>query len=233
MSNQVGCEAEVDSNFIETIDLLNAHDVPYWVCHGTLLGLIRDGKLIPWDHDIDIALWANSVPKSTVIELMISHGYALKSDGSDYDFLSFTKQGGREVDFNYYRVSQDPDLAFSEWFIPRSKVTRLLWALSNARLHQGRYGWLIRQLAFLSPAFCWIVDALKKKNYLYKSAGYTTPVNLLKDFQFIEISGIKIRVPFSFEHVLEYVYGKDWRIPKRQYDWTKESPSTRISNSRF
>lgn len=233
MPDQSGCEAALDPNFIETIGLLNRHDVPYWVCHGTLLGLIRDGRLIPWDHDIDIAVWADSVSKSSAIELMTSHGYILKSDGADYDFLQFTKNGGREVDFNFYRFSKDMNTAYSEWFISRSTFTRLLDALSNAKGHRGRGRWLIRRLDFLSPLFRHAVNFLKRRGTFYKSAGYTTPAGLLTEIEFVEVSGLKIKVPRLHETVLEFVYGKDWRTPKQQYDWKKESPSTRVSNSRF
>ena len=233
MSDQSGCEAALDPNFAETIGLLNIHDIPYWVCHGTLLGLIRDGRLIPWDHDIDIAMWADSVSKAAAIELMTSHGYILKNDGADYDFLQFTKYGGREVDFNFYHVSQDLNTAYSEWFISRSSFTSLLDALSNAKRYRGRWGWLIRRLNCFSPLSRHIVDFLKIKDSFYKSAGYTTPANLLEEFGYLEMSGLRVRVPRLHEAILEYVYGKDWRIPNRQYDWKKESPSTRVSNSRF
>ena len=233
MPNQDNCEAAVDPNFTETINLLNRHGVPYWVCHGTLLGLIRDGRLIPWDHDIDIAVWADSFSKASAIELMASHGYHLKNDGMDYDFLQFTKSGGREIDFNFYRISQDSNTAYSEWFISRSDFTKLLAALSNAEMHRGRGECLIRRLGFLSPLFHHIVNFLKRKGSFYKSAGYTTPACLLKEFEFVEISELEVRVPRLHEAVLECVYGKDWRIPKQQYDWKKESPSTRVSNSRF
>ena len=45
-----------DRNFLDTISILNKNKVDYWVCHGTLLGIIRDGKLIEWDNDIDIGV---------------------------------------------------------------------------------------------------------------------------------------------------------------------------------
>ena len=50
-------QKKIDKNFIEIINLLKKNNISYWLCHGTLLGIVRDKNLIPWDHDIDIAVW--------------------------------------------------------------------------------------------------------------------------------------------------------------------------------
>lgn len=38
------------------IQILEAHDIPYWMDCGTLLGAFRYGGVIPWDKDIDMAV---------------------------------------------------------------------------------------------------------------------------------------------------------------------------------
>ena len=59
-----------DQNFLETINILNKNNVKYWICHGTLLGLIRDKQLIPWDHDIDIAVWSGTISREKIKRIM-------------------------------------------------------------------------------------------------------------------------------------------------------------------
>ena len=41
----------------EVSSLLKNNNINFWVCHGTLLGIIRENRLLPWDKDIDLAVW--------------------------------------------------------------------------------------------------------------------------------------------------------------------------------
>jgi hypothetical protein len=77
------------------------------------------------------------------------------------------------------------------------------------------------------------VEYLKQRGLYYRSAGYTTPLALLQDFKHIKVADLEVRVPVRSEEVLSFVYGNDWRVPRQVYDWVAESPSTRVSNSRF
>lgn len=48
----------------DVCDLLDQHDVTYHLEGGTLLGIVRDQKLIPWDHDLDISIIASQADKA-------------------------------------------------------------------------------------------------------------------------------------------------------------------------
>jgi hypothetical protein len=233
MPNSSYSQTPLDSNFIEVINLLNERGIPYWVCHGTLLGLVRDGNLIPWDHDVDIALWSGALPKPELIVLLTAAGYHLKSDGADFDFVGFTKSGGREVDFNYYRRPKGEEIAYSEWPIFDSKWVGFLEVLANRSDYSGRWPWVVKRLRRLRPIWCTAIRLLKRYNWCYRSAGYTTPVRFIDEFEMVGIGDLSIRMPRKREAVLEFVYGKNWRVPKPQYDWRTESPSTRTSKERF
>lgn len=229
MSDQIdSAQARVDGNFVEIISILERNRIPYWACHGTLLGLARDGELIPWDHDIDIAVWADSVSKHLIRDLMASCNYVQKESDSGHDLETFRKPGGRDVDFNFYKKSPTDDLAFVEWVIPKSVFSRAVRALARGKAHNGRYRTVIRSLAFLSPGFKLIEAMLRRHKLLYRVAGYTSPASLLANSSHIEYHGVPVKVPEQFELVLQYLYGADWRTPKRKYDWVSDSPATRV-----
>ena len=63
-----------DPNFKECIEVLNKLKIDYWVCHGTLLGIMRDKSLIPWDNDIDIGSW-DLKDKEKIIRAFVKKGF--------------------------------------------------------------------------------------------------------------------------------------------------------------
>lgn len=45
---------------LQTCRLLDQHNIPYYLEGGTLLGIVRDGDLLPWDGDLDISITQNA-----------------------------------------------------------------------------------------------------------------------------------------------------------------------------
>lgn len=50
-----------------TIDQLQKNNIPFWIEAGTLLGIVRDGDLIPWDYDADISIPAEYSDKAAAL----------------------------------------------------------------------------------------------------------------------------------------------------------------------
>jgi len=50
----------------KSLELLNEffskRNIEFWLEAGTALAAYRDGKVFPWEHDIDVAIWREEVP---------------------------------------------------------------------------------------------------------------------------------------------------------------------------
>lgn len=223
-------EKKIDKNFIETVELLNKNNIFYWICHGTLLGIIRDKDLIPWDHDIDIAVWYTKNLKEKIKEIMEKKDYFLKEKYLiEDDLLTFVKEGGREVDINFYHQKEInlKHTAYVKWFVPKNIFCKIIEVLSLANQYKGKFYSLINQLTFIIPIFKNFKIFLIKKNVFYKTVGYTQPIRLLKDFKKVQYYNIDVSVPVKSEEYLEFVYGVNWRSPIKKFNWIKDSPSVK------
>ena len=45
-------------------DILESHNIPYFITYGTLLGAVRHQGFIPWDDDFDFYLFDDSYDKA-------------------------------------------------------------------------------------------------------------------------------------------------------------------------
>jgi phosphorylcholine metabolism protein LicD len=61
------------------VKILEKNNIRYWIDMGTLLGIIRDGDLIPWDHDVDIAIDGADAEKLLNITQNFSPRYRIRS----------------------------------------------------------------------------------------------------------------------------------------------------------
>lgn len=218
----------IDPNFKSIINILNKNNITYWLCHGTLLGIIRDNKLIDWDHDIDIAVWSNQVEKKKLINLMESNGFYLrKGFGIDNDVISFDKKGGRIVDINFYEVIRlnNQEIAYARWYLPKNNFMKLIDALSEAKDYKGKFKLMINSFSPLQKIFKAIKASLIKSELFYKEAGYSEPCNLIRKPKSFNFHGFEVKIPNKSEEYLRHLYGDDWKVPKKNYVWYKDANS--------
>ena len=63
---------------LKTIDILDQNRIKYWLEAGTLLGILRDGDLIPWDYDADLGILAQSADEIMKLRLNFFPNYWIK-----------------------------------------------------------------------------------------------------------------------------------------------------------
>lgn len=63
---------------------LQNHNIEYFLEGGTLLGIVRDGKLLDWDHDLDLSINQTELHKLVKLKLYFAiRGYKLSIRRSD------------------------------------------------------------------------------------------------------------------------------------------------------
>ena len=86
---------------IFTSEILNKHGIKYWLCNGTLLGIIRDSSPMPWDHDIDFGVFYSNVSKDKIRSIKKNHGFTEELINENNDCLHFLLDDVK-VDINFF-----------------------------------------------------------------------------------------------------------------------------------
>ena len=165
MSYQNHSSQKVDKNLKILISILNEHKINYWICHGTLLGIIRDKKLIPWDHDIDIGIIENEISRKMIPIILKKEGFKeiKKTFLNDDGMMKFTRTGGREVDINFYKIDKEKNIAFMKWYIPKNFLMKIIDVLSFAKNYKGRSYKIVNMLSFMENFFLSVKKIFVKK----------------------------------------------------------------------
>lgn len=67
-------------------------DINYWLEGGTLLGIYREDRLLPWDNDIDISVKSNEEFKfKELFSLLSKHNYRVRLRHFEKDCYPFKK----------------------------------------------------------------------------------------------------------------------------------------------
>ena len=78
--------------------ILDENEIPYIVDNGTLLGIIRENRLIPWDNDVDISVKQDFLDKLIKIRYKFwKAGYRTRIRRSKVDMPHFPKGSVRMI----------------------------------------------------------------------------------------------------------------------------------------
>jgi len=228
MSHKNNSKKKIDKNLITLIKTFSKNKINYWVCHGTLLGIIRDNKLIPWDHDIDVAVIENKKIKKTISTILKKEGFKeiKKTILEDDGMLKFIKKGGRELDINFYKIDKNKKTVFVKWYVPKNFIMKLIDALSLAKSYSGKFNKVINLFGFAENQFSSLKNFFVQIGIFYSFAGYSHRIEYARKLKSHSFFGLKLVIPKNFIGYLEDLYGPKWKRPMRQYNWVKHSPST-------
>ncbi len=216
----------------EVIKAFDYQSVPFWLDQGTLLGLVRDGRLIEDDHDLDLGVWEDDYKNNRAqilaklkregiwVEAYKPHQLSITSLGEDVPMINIAF---------YKRIS---GLAVKKMYYPgpsRLENLAVKAALFGAHAASGRLdkklpgGGIYRALLLLAkviPAPAWraLSHLSGRSQYYFKP--YVTmavPEHFFLKLGDISIDGVNLPVPANPEAYLALKYGPDWHKPRKEW----------------
>ena len=193
--------------------LLAQKGIRFWVDSGTLLGMVRDGKLLADDHDIDLGMWADD--RSLLEEILPEvqrKGYRIikrSYRGQVYRYLFIPGKGSNRllVDLNLFRAAEG--YAWCPLIYPKANPyarPHPLYFLFGAvriatnyiferapKVEVERWPWTL-----ISKVYAWWV-----------------PQKFFRELVFFESD---LSVPKAYREYLQYRYGK-WQVPQKEWDF--------------
>lgn len=221
---------KIDPNFTDAIIIMNNLKQKYWVCHGTLLGIMRERNLITWDNDIDLGLWKYNLKKNLIIVSFKEKKFQMKKKFFDNDnIITFKRNGGRDVDLNIYEKTKDKKYAFQRHYAHSNIIMKLIYVLSISGTYRGKHCDIINKLKFSKKFFVRLKKFLIKKNLFYKQAGFKTSAYLFNDLKKHYFHGLKINIPIDYKEYFSQIYSSSWKKPQKNYNWEKNPNSDFIN----
>ena len=191
-----------DITFQESVSVLDEMRQEYWLCNGTLLGVIRQKQLIPWDFEIDFGVLKEDFSKEKAANAFRRQGFDLHDYGVDSDHITFIKRKIR-VDINIFVLNKDK--------------YETLWHIPICSFIERGINKVIRSVNL----FFYLKVKLKAASK-YSLEGYSIPLDYLMPLINIQFLNQQVMIPKKSEELLEWTYGRDWRTPKKDYDWRVE-----------
>lgn len=222
-------------------EMANIH---YWLDCGTLLGAVREGKFIPWDEGIDIGALSRdyhsvihvckNLPKEFKVSIFtINPNISIENDlikkcqqtvyiaykGMKihiqfYDIDNYTASNllggkpkniiGYSLDFILHLlILKEPEKKLSNLQTLNSIMATMLRLIPDNIKNKIAVLIFVLDKKFRSGYYCF-----KTKKKFFETLSNTNLYN------------VNFPAPSSVEEYLELRYGKDWRIPKRDFAYT-------------
>ena len=227
-------EDRMESALFRAVSILNSHKIGYWVTDGTLLGIIREDRILPWDSDIDIAVYKSEVSMLNLLDVFTKGGFKHIKTLPEMDCLHFVVDN-IQVDIGFYSKEKSkvsikwatkPNINFEKIKI---FIINTIFQYSNNNLFYDYGGSFFKSTAKRVISLFSHVLTNKTKNNLYTYArtkyiyiGSTYPIELLT-FKKINFKGNELVVPKDSDEYLRLCYGNDWRVPNEDFIWENDT----------
>ena len=154
-------------------DLLDKNNIEYWLEGGTLLGIIRENRLLPWDNDMDISIKEEEYSK--LLDIIKKLNYIVWFKEFDKDDAPFEKGKKRLIKirnrkFLFFRGEVALDI-----FIKFKKDNEYFWQVGKKKKSvDAKYYEELIKYSFDSKEY--LVPKLYEEYLTYRYGDWKTPV---------------------------------------------------------
>jgi hypothetical protein len=213
----VSWPAEHDDQFGAVARRLRATGLVHWLDAGSLLGVIREGALLPWDNDIDIGCWASD---RQVVQSAIA---------------MFRRNGYRVAPRTYhrsvYQVKLRPPAGSQLKTVDIALYSRcrdVAWCpvnyVSPQPAPRGSARWLVEKPFREAVIRPWMRRSNRTSlqtripRLRLEVRTWVVPAHFFERQQEIDLGQFSVPVPEDYEGYLQLRYG-NWRKPRREWDY--------------
>ena len=220
--------------------VFDAEGLVFWLDYGALLGAVREGGLLPWDHDVDLGVWLSDERKlfrcleklqkrlsfRTSCHYLHSGKIELFFDAQEREPVIEIALWHKVYPFCYNFV--DDFSSHNKLLSPMLLYQHYLTLNVDYPIHRFK-----KQASLFKGTICKLPSKLKLLNLKflsriplgYKNIVFFTPASHLSSFDKIDFHGETFSIPHRSEDYLAYLYGSSWRVPLPNWDTFRDQKS--------
>lgn len=218
--------------FKEVVKALEEQEIPYWLDQGSLLGIIRDGKFLPWDHDIDLGVLEKDLQsyRESLIHRLRCSGYYV----TVMPYVIKITSGDRKIRSVDLRVYQESgDFVYTELRSTMDKYNKWKRVQGITATQTIKFGHLLYRLAYQNPGIKqkklknWgkkIINnwSLRRESLKNRRVVLKVEKMYFENLKEVEVYGLQVKVPSFAEDYLQLKYGQSWRFPQKKWKYWED-----------
>lgn len=238
-------QSKIENDLIDLLhqvkEVFDKHNIEFWLECGTLLGAVREGVILPWEHDIDFGAWLEKVPRS--VQLVISKEFNVRNFKVfiDENHMTIKKNTDAYADINFYQLKNE--YAIVSLSVPTTKTGERLRMFFKILIVPYYYDFLHSKIINYKN-ICILISRILPNvlrrilaNFLeiilnkidVKDVSWIVPDRFFEKFSTIKFYGMEFKIPSKTSEYLEFRYGKDWKIPRKYWVTEQDDGAVAIS----
>lgn len=212
--------------------VFDQHGIEFWLDSGTLLGATRDGKIIPWDSDIDLGCWEENLPFVAEACVLLRKSGVTTAFHKNYVVLSV-----RDCVVNLSLYKRRNGMAIKPWG-PKKYLMGRLVAMLYEKVFWGAFSPQFGKIRIMSACStknflqilharlnaylpkCVVERIVHGRQSMIVDSYFCIPAEHFDELASLDFYGMSFKVPSDTKGYLEFRYGKHWM--ETVQDWQTE-----------